>query len=65
MRGAHRPDGQRPGRGAAVFRNLADAGINVDLLLPVRVSTEEFHAVICADNLDATARALADQVVTE
>ena len=56
--------GNVPGAGAAVFRKLADAGINVELLLPVRVSAEEFHAVICADNLDATAQALGDQVVT-
>ena len=54
-----------PGAGAAVLRKLADAGINVELLLPVRVSTEEFHAVICADNIDATAQALGDQAVTE
>ena len=40
---------QRPGCGSGGFRKLADAGINVELLLPVRVSTEEFHAVICAD----------------
>jgi hypothetical protein len=52
-----------PGAGAKTFRKLADAGVNIDLLLPVRVSAEEFLAVICAENLDAAAGALGDQVV--
>jgi hypothetical protein len=54
-----------PGAGATTFRKLADAGVNVDLLLPVRVSSEEFLAVICADDLDAAASALGDQVVRD
>jgi hypothetical protein len=53
-----------PGAGAAAFRKLADAGVNVELLLPVRVSDDEFLAVICADDLDAARRALGDQVVS-
>jgi hypothetical protein len=52
-----------PGTGAATFRKLADAGVNVDLLLPVRISDELFFAVICADNMDAASAALGDQVV--
>jgi hypothetical protein len=36
-----------PGAGAAAFRKLAEAGINVELLLPARISDEEFFAVIC------------------
>ena len=51
------------GAGATTFRKLAHAGVNVNLLLPVRVSTDEFLAVICADDLDAAASALGDQVV--
>jgi hypothetical protein len=31
-----------PGAGAAAFRKLADAGVNVELLLPVHISDEEF-----------------------
>jgi hypothetical protein len=54
-----------PGAGAKAFRKLADAGVNIDLLLPVRVSAEEFLAVICAENLDAAADALGDQVVSD
>ncbi|HEY9376140.1 MAG TPA: hypothetical protein VIQ02_03490 [Jiangellaceae bacterium] len=54
-----------PGAGATTFRKLADAGVNVELLLPVRVSAEEFLAVICAEDLDAATSALGDQVVTD
>jgi hypothetical protein len=54
-----------PGAGAQTFRKLADAGVNIDLLLPVRVSAEEFLAVICAEDLDAVADALGDQVVSD
>jgi hypothetical protein len=54
-----------PGAGAAAFRKLADVGVNVDLLLPVRISDEEFYAVICADDAAAGERALAGQVVSQ
>jgi hypothetical protein len=54
-----------PGAAAAVFGMLADAGVNVDLLLPVRISDAEFFAVICADDPAAAEGALGDQVVTK
>jgi hypothetical protein len=53
----------RPGAGAATFRRLASASVNMDLLLPVRISDELFFAVICVDDVDAARRALGDQVV--
>ena len=53
-----------PGAGAATFRKLADAGVNVDLFLPVRISDEEFYAVICADDAAAAESALGGQVVS-
>jgi hypothetical protein len=53
-----------PGAGAATFRKLADAGVNVDLLLPVRISDEEFYAVICSDDAAAAEGALSGQVVS-
>ncbi len=53
-----------PGAGAAVFRKLADAHVNVDLLLPVRISDELFFAVICVDDETEARIALGDQVVT-
>ena len=37
----------QPGAGAATFRKLANAGVNADLLMPVRVSDDLFFAVIC------------------
>jgi len=43
----------QPGIGAATFRKLADVGINVDLLLPVRICDELFLAVICVDDVAA------------
>jgi hypothetical protein len=49
----------------ATFRRLADAGVNTDLLLPVRVSDELFFAVICVDDADTARSALGDQVVHE
>jgi len=54
----------RPGVGAATFRKLADAGVNVDLMLPVRISDEEFYAVICSDDAAAAESALSGRVVS-
>jgi hypothetical protein len=53
-----------PGTAAATFRALAKAEVNVEVLLPVRVSDEYFFAVICAADLDAARQALGDRVVT-
>lgn len=53
----------RPGVGAATFRRLASANVNMELLLPVRISDELFFAVICVDDVDAARTALGDQVV--
>jgi hypothetical protein len=54
-----------PGAGAATFRKLAIAGVNMDLLLPVHVSKEQFFAVICVDNIGAAREALGEQVVSD
>jgi hypothetical protein len=53
----------QPGTGAATFRKLADAGVNADLLLPVRVSDDLFFAVVCVDDTDKARRALGAQVI--
>ena len=55
----------QPGAGAATFRKLADAGVNTDLLVPVRVSDDLFFAVICVDDQDKARRALGVQVISE
>ena len=52
-----------PGTGAATFRKLAEAGVNADLLLPVRVSEDLFLAVLCVDDEDKARRALGAQVI--
>jgi hypothetical protein len=54
----------QPGSGAVAFRKLADAGVNTDLLLPVRVSDEVFFAVICVDDVEKARDALGDLVVS-
>ena len=53
----------QPGTGAATFRKLASAGVNADLLLPVRVSDALFFAVICLDDQDKARQALGAQVI--
>ena len=55
----------QPGAGAATFRKLANAGVNADLLLPVRVSDGLFFAVICVDDADKARRAIGAQVIRE
>jgi hypothetical protein len=55
----------QPGVGAATFRKLADADVNTDLLMPVRISNDLFFAVLCVDDPDKARRALGVQVVSE
>lgn len=55
----------QPGAGAATFRKLADAGVNAELLLPVRVSDDLFFAVLCVSDPDKARRALGVQVIRE
>jgi hypothetical protein len=54
----------QPGAGAATFRKLASAGVNADLLVPVRVSDDLFFAVICVDDPDKARLALGVQVIS-
>jgi hypothetical protein len=53
-----------PGAGAAAFRTLVEANINLEVFLPVRIFDDEFYAVICPDNVTAASAALGDHVVT-
>ena len=52
-----------PGAGAVTFRKLAKAGVNVEMLLPVRISSEQFFAVLCVDDVEAANDALGEQVI--
>jgi hypothetical protein len=53
-----------PGAGATAFRTLAQANVNLDVFLPIRIFDDQFYAVICPDDLDAAAEALGEQVVS-
>jgi len=53
------------GAGAAMFRTLADANVNIELLLPVRISEEHFFAVLCVQDVGAARQALGEQVIGE
>jgi hypothetical protein len=53
-----------PGAGAATFRRLADANVNIELLLPVRISDEHFFAVMCVRDVAAARQALGEQVLS-
>ena len=55
----------QPGTGAATFRKLAGAGVNTDLILPIRVSEELFFAVICVDDEKKARAVLGDQVIPD
>lgn len=54
----------QPGTGASTFRKLAEAGVNTELLLPVRVSDDLFLAVVLVDNEEKARDALGDQIIT-
>ena len=52
-----------PGAGAQVFRKLADAGVNLNVFLPVQIFDDQFYAVICPSDIEAARKALGDQIV--
>jgi hypothetical protein len=51
-----------PGQAAAASRKLADAGINIELWLPVDTSRDNFTVAIGADNLEKARQVLSDQI---
>jgi hypothetical protein len=54
-----------PGAGATLFRKLAEAGVNINVFLPVQIFDDQFYAVICPSDVAAAATALGDQVISE
>lgn len=54
-----------PGAGAATFGALAEANVNIEVFLPVRIFDEQFYAVICPDDIQAATAVLGDQVVAD
>jgi len=53
----------RPGAGAAFCRTLADAGVNIDFLLPLEVDREHATLVLVVDDQDKARRLLGDLVL--
>jgi len=53
----------RAGAGAAFCRTLADAGINVEFLLPLEVDREQATLVLVVDDQEKAWRILGDVVV--
>jgi hypothetical protein len=53
-----------PGAGAGALRTLADASVNIDLFVPVRIFDDQFYAVICPDDMTAARVALGELIVT-
>lgn len=54
----------RPGQAAATSRKLADAGINIEIWLPVDTTSENFTVALGVSDAEAAKRALADQIIT-
>lgn len=52
-----------PGAGAATFRKLADAGVSVEVFLPVRVSDSRYVGVLCVDDQETARKVLGAVVV--
>jgi len=54
----------RPGAGATFCRTLADAGINIDFLLPLEVDRQHATLVLVVDDQDKARRVLGDLVLS-
>ena len=54
----------QPGAGVGELAERGRAGVNADLLVPVRVSDDLFFAVICVDDPGRARRALGVQVIS-
>jgi hypothetical protein len=52
----------KPGQTARISRILADAGINIDLFLPVGISNGEFVVAIGVDDVDGARRVLRSDI---
>ncbi len=53
----------KPGQAASVSRKLADAGINIELWLPVDTTPEKFIVAVGVHDIEAARRVLRDQVI--
>jgi hypothetical protein len=53
----------KPGQTARISRILADAGINIDLFLPVGISNGELVVALGVDDVDGARRVLRSDIV--
>lgn len=54
----------KPGQAASISRRLADAGVNVEVWLPVDTSPAKFICAVGVDKADAARQALSGQLTT-
>lgn len=54
----------QPGQAASASRKLADAGVNIDVWLPVDTRPDSFTVAVGVDKVDAARRALEGQLTT-
>ena len=52
----------KPGQAASTSRRLADAGVNIEMWLPVDTSQANFTVALCVDNIEAAQEALGEQI---
>jgi hypothetical protein len=55
----------RPGEGASVSRALATAGVNIELLLPLEITSEVAILVLGVDNLKKAELVLGERIVPD
>lgn len=54
----------KPGQSASVSRRLADAGVNIELWVPVDTSQGNFTVAVAVDKAEVAREALAEQLTT-
>jgi len=52
----------RPGQAANISRRLADAGVNIEIWLPVDTSPQNFIVALGVDDIEAAREAVREQV---
>ncbi len=52
----------RPGQAASISRRLADAGVNIEIWLPVDTSPQNFLVALGVDDIEAAREAVREQI---
>ncbi len=53
----------RPGQAANISRRLADAGVNIEIWLPVDTSPDSFIVALGVDDIEAAREAIREQII--